>query len=150
MATPLWGQTRPGWGWGLGGIFMILGTNHATFLTGNLAHGAIFGVKVYFALGSIISLLHVAIIQGVGFQTLAKVRYVGGHFFVWSGQLQLTYFVISLWFTCGLSHRSRETRCIRALGMWPARASWARGFISPLFITTIMPPSSPATMPMAL
>ncbi len=78
---------------------MIFGSNHATFLIGNLAHGAIFGVKESIALGSILfSVLHLALIQGVVFQTLAKVRYVGGHFFVWSGQLQLTYFVISLWF----------------------------------------------------
>ncbi len=89
MATSFWGQSRPGWGWGLGGILMILGSNHASILTGSLAHGAIFGVKVNIALGSILSVLHVALIQGVGFQTLAKVRYVGGHFVVWSGQLQL-------------------------------------------------------------
>ncbi len=26
MATPYWGQTRPGWGWGLGGVFITIGS----------------------------------------------------------------------------------------------------------------------------
>ena len=108
MATSFWGQTRPGWGWGLGGIFMIFGSNHITFLIGNLAHGAILGVKGSIALGcTLFSVLHLvdkelayarsaALIQGVVFQSLAKAHYEGGHFFVWSGQLPLTHFVILL------------------------------------------------------
>ena len=39
-----------------------------------------------------------ALIQGEVFQTLAKARSVGGHFFVWGGLLPLAYFVISRWF----------------------------------------------------
>ena len=84
MATSFWGQSRPGWGWGLGGILMIFGSNlvnyynHATFLTCNHAHGAMICVKGNFALGSILfSVLHLALVQGVVFQTLAKVRYEG-------------------------------------------------------------------------
>ncbi len=125
--------------------------NHATYLTGNHAHGAMFGVKGNIALGSILfSVQHLvdkehwspglvrmsfwclqggiglmmflsmfplgmyqfytaikyglwyarssALIQGEVFQTLAKARSVGGHFFGWGGLLPLAYFVISRWF----------------------------------------------------
>ncbi len=87
MATPLWGQTRPGLGWGLGYVLVIFGSNHIIFPIGNIAHCnhalvGMFGVLVtlYWA-----AVLILAVIIGISITFIVWLadmerRHHGDHF----------------------------------------------------------------------